>query len=154
MIDIAHIHPMLVHFPIVLFLLAVAVDFWLLLKGGDLAAKTCLPTVGMSALLLAALAAIAAASFGDIALDKAVDLGFEKDALEQHEELGLTTLWILLGLSLWQGVARWRGMRLTGGMGWAFFAVSLLGVGSLLTAAYLGGELVYSLGVNVAPVRP
>lgn len=154
MIDIAHIHPMLVHFPIVLFLLAVAVDFWLLLKGEDLAAKTCLPTVGMSALLLAALAAIAAASFGDIALDKAIELGFDKDALEQHEELGLTTLWILIGLSLWQGVARWRGMRLGGGVGWAFFAVSLLGVGTLLTAAYLGGELVYNLGVNVAPVRP
>ncbi len=155
MIDIAHIHPMLVHFPIVLFLLAVAIDFWLLLKGGDLAAKTCLPTVGMSALLLAALAAIAAASFGDIALDKAVELGFNKDPLEQHEGLGLTTMWILLGLSLWQGVARWRGMRLdAGNKGWIFFAVSLLGVGTLLTAAYFGGELVYTIGVNVAPVHP
>ncbi len=154
MIDIAHIHPMLVHFPIVLFLVAVAIDFLVLLKGGDLAAKTCLPTVGMSALLLAALAAIAAASFGDIALDKAVDLGFDKDALEQHEELGLTTLWILIGLAFWQGLARWRGIRLNAGRGWVFFAVSLLGTGSLLTAAYLGGELVYSLGVNVAPVRP
>jgi len=154
MIDITHIHPMLVHFPIVLFLLAVAIDFWLLLKGGDLAAKTCLSTVGMSVLLLAAIAAIAAATFGDIALDKAVELGFDKAPLEQHEELGLTTLWILLGLSLWQGFARWRGLRLDGGRGWVFFAVSLLGVSTLLTAAYLGGELVYSLGVNVAPVRP
>ena len=34
MINIAHIHPMLVHFPIVLFLLAVAIDFLVLLKGG------------------------------------------------------------------------------------------------------------------------
>ncbi len=32
MIDIAHVHPMLVHFPIVLFLVAVAIDFWVLLK--------------------------------------------------------------------------------------------------------------------------
>ncbi len=154
MIDIAHIHPMLVHFPIVLFLVAIAIDFVVLINKGDLASKDCLPSVSLSALLLAALAAIAAATFGDIALDKAVELGFDKAALEQHEELGLTTLWILLGLAAWQIFARWRGMRLTASTGWVFFAISLVGVGVLLTAAYYGGELVYSLGVNVTPVRP
>ncbi|VAW82308.1 hypothetical protein MNBD_GAMMA14-2196, partial [hydrothermal vent metagenome] len=35
-----------------------------------------------------------------------------------------------------------------------FFAISLVGTGTLLTAAYFGGELVYNLGVNVAPVQP
>ncbi len=154
MIDIAHIHPMLVHFPIVLFLLAVAIDFLVLLKGGDLTAKACLPTTGLIALFLAALAAIAAAIFGDIALDKAVELGFKKAPLEQHETLGLTTLWILIGLTLWQVFSRWRGISLDAGKGWAFFAISLLGVGALLTAAYFGGELVYTIGVNVAPVHP
>lgn len=154
MINIAHIHPMLVHFPIVLFLAAVAIEFIVLLKKGDLAAKDCLPTVALVTLLLAALAAIAAASFGDIALDKAVELGFDKAPLEQHEELGLTTLWILIGLALWLAVARWRGLRLNAAMGWGFFAVSLVGIGVLLTTAYFGGELVYSLGVNVAPVHP
>ena len=154
MIDIAHVHPMLVHFPIVLFLLAVAIDFLVLLKGEDLAAKSCLSTTGLVALSLAALAAVAAAIFGDIALDKAVELGFKKAPLEQHEELGLITLWILIGLTLWQVFARWRGIRLDAGKGWAFFAISLLGVGTLLTAAYFGGELVYTIGVNVAPVHP
>ncbi len=154
MIDIAHIHPMLVHFPIVLFLLAVAIDFIVLLKKGDLAAKDCLPTTGFVALLLAALAAIVAASFGDIALDKAIELGFKDASLEPHEDMGFTTLWILIGLALWQMFARWRGLHLNAGKGWIFFAVSLVGVGTLLTAAYLGGELVYDLGVNVAPVHP
>ncbi len=154
MIDIAHIHPMLVHFPIVLLLLAVFIDFLVLLKGGDLAAKNCLPSVGLSALLLAALAAAAAAVFGDIALDKAVDLGFDKAPLEKHEELGLTTLWMLIGLAIWQVFARWRGIRLNATMGWLFFVITLAGAGVLLTAAYFGGELVYSLGVNVAPVKP
>jgi len=154
MIDIAHIHPMLVHFPIVLFLGAIAIDFIVLLGKGDLASKECLPTVGLTVLLLAVLAAIAAATFGDIALDKAVELGFDKVPLEQHEELGLTTLWILIGLAAWQVFARWRGMRLTAFTGWVFLAISLVGVGVLLTAAYFGGELVYNLGVNVAPVHP
>lgn len=154
MTDIAHIHPMLVHFPIVFFLVAVAVNFFVLLKKGNFAEKSCLPTVGLGALLLATITAIAAASFGDIALDKAIDLGFDKAPLEQHEELGLTTLWILIGLLVWQIYARWRGMRLDGTAGRIFFAISLAGIGVLLTAAYFGGELVYGLGVNVVPVHP
>lgn len=154
MIDIAHIHPMLVHFPIVLFLGAIVIDFIVLVKSGDLASKECLPTVGLSVLLLAALAGVAAATFGDIALDKAVELGFDKAPLEQHEELGLTTLWILIGLAVWQVFARWRGKRLTASTGWVFLAISLAGAGVLLTAAYFGGELVYIIGVNVAPVHP
>ncbi len=154
MIDIEHIHPMLVHFPIVLFLVAIAIDFIVLLRKGDLASTHCLSTVGLGALLLAALAAVAAATFGDIALDKAIELGFDKAALEQHEELGFTTLWVLIGLASWQTFARWRGMRLDAPIGWVFFAVSLVGAGVLLTTAYFGGELVYNLGVNVAPVQP
>jgi len=139
MIDIAHIHPMLVHFPIVLFLLAVAIDFLVLLKGGDLTAKDCLPTTGLIALFLAALAAIAAATFGDIALDKAVELGFEQAPLDQHANLGLTTLWILTGLTLWQIFSRWRGMRLDAGKGWAFFAISLIGVAITLCLCIASG---------------
>lgn len=154
MIDIAHVHPMLVHFPIVLFLVAIAIDFVVLLRKGGLASRDCLPTVGLGALLLAVLAAIAATTFGDIALDKAVALGFDKAALERHEELGFTTLWILIALAVWQTFSRWRGMRMSASTGWVFFTVSLVGAGVLLTAAYFGGELVYSLGVNVAPVRP
>jgi len=154
MIDIAHIHPILVHFPIVLFLIAVAIDFIVLLKKGDLTSKDCLPTTGLSALLLAAIAAIAAATFGDIALDKAIELGFDKAPLERHEELGFTTLWIMIGLVAWQMVARWRGKQLNGTIGWIFFSIALAGTGILLTAAYFGGELVYSIGVNVAPVHP
>ncbi len=154
MINIAHIHPMLVHFPIVLLLLALAIDFIVLIKKGDLTANDCLPSVGLAAILLAAIAAIAAATFGDIALDQAVKLGFNVKALEQHEGLGLTTLWILIGLATWQTLARWRGMSLKGIKGWSFFSVVVVGSGFLLTAAYFGGELVYTLGVNVTNVHP
>jgi len=61
---------------------------------------------------------------------------------------------MLIGLAIWQVFARWRGMWLTGSAGWIFLAISLAGVGILLAAAYFGGELVYSIGVNVAPVHP
>jgi len=154
MINIAHIHPMLVHFPIVLLLIAVTINFMVLLKKGDLTSKDCLPTSGLIALFLAAIAAIAAATFGDIALEKAVELGFSQTPLEQHETLGLTTLWILIGLTVWQIYARWRGISLKAARGWIFFAIALVGSIVLLTAAYFGGELVYTLGVNVTPVHP
>ena len=93
--------------------------------------------------MLAALEAIAAATFGDLALGKAVELDFDKAPLEQHEELGLTTLWILIGLAAWQVFSRWHGMRLAASTGWVSFAISLVGTGVLLTAAYFGGEWVY-----------
>ena len=153
MISLEHIHPILVHFPIVLFLLAVLINFLVLVRKDDLAATSCLSTTGFYTLLLAAVAAIAAAVFGDIALDKAVELGFDKASLEEHEELGLATLWIMLGLASWQLLARWRHMHLSGIRGWLFFAVALAGSGVLLTAAYHGGKLVYGLGVNVSPVH-
>lgn len=154
MINVEHIHPMLVHFPITLLLLAVLIDFQVLTRKQDLAATGCLPSSGFYVLLLAAVAAIAAATFGDIALDKAMELGFDKAPLEEHEELGFATLWIMLGLAGWQSLARWRGMRLGGAIGWLFFALALVGSVVLLAAAYHGGELVYALGVNVAPVHP
>ena len=52
MISTALIHPMLVHFPIVLLITAVAMDIFLLLTNKDLANRKCLPLMALSALLL------------------------------------------------------------------------------------------------------
>jgi uncharacterized membrane protein len=154
MIDIAHVHPMLVHFPIVLLMFGVGLDFLALARGADLSGAECLPRVAASALILGTVAAAAAAVFGDIALDKAVDLGFPKAPLEHHEALGLTTLWIFVALSALRILAYWKGFRLRGGRGVVLAVLGLCGVGVLLFAAYAGGKLVYEIGVNVAAVKP
>lgn len=154
MIDVAHIHPMLVHFPIVLFILGVALEFVVMIRNGDLSPRDCPSRVALATLLLGTLAAIAAAIFGDMALDKAVALGFPKAPLEEHEALGLTTMWIFIGLCAVQLLALWRRVALPGWRGWTLTVLGLAGVGVLLVAAYHGGELVYALGVNVAPVKP
>lgn len=117
MIDLERIHPMLVHFPLVLFLLAVLIDLLVLTRNGYLAASSCLSTAGFYALLLATLSAVAAAAFGAIAFDKALELGFDKAPLKEHEKLGFTTLWVMLGLTGWQLLARWRGMSLSASKG-------------------------------------
>jgi len=154
MIDINHVHPMLVHFPIVLFLIAVALQGLVLARGGDLAEAACLPRVALAALLLGTLGAAAAAVFGDIALDHALELGFPEAELEEHEELGMITTWVFVALSAAHIGARWRRIALQGAKGWALAGAGVVGVVILVVAAAHGGELVYELGVNVTPVKP
>jgi uncharacterized membrane protein len=153
-IDLVHIHPMLVHFPIVLFLVAIAVQLLTLARGGDLSERACLSSIGLVALILAALAALAAAVFGDIALDHAVELGFPKDPLETHQELGLTTTWLFVALAAVQGFAWWRKISMKAARGWTFALVGVVSCGLLLLTAYHGGNLVYKIGVNVDSVKP
>ncbi|HUL41535.1 MAG TPA: DUF2231 domain-containing protein [Burkholderiales bacterium] len=153
-IDVARVHPILVHFPIVLFIVAVVLDIFNLSHRGDLSEGQCLPLLALGALFLGSLFAVAAAMFGDIALDKAVELGFPRAPLEQHEEFGLATMWIFIGLTAVRAVAWWRRFSLNGWPSWVLCGLGVAGVAVLITAAYFGGELVYKIGVNVAPVKP
>jgi uncharacterized membrane protein len=153
-IDLVHIHPMLVHFPIVLFLVAIAGQLLTLARGGDLSERACLPSISLVALILAALAALAAAVFGDIALDHAVELGFPKGPLETHQELGLTTTWLFVALAAVLGLAWWRKISMKAARGWALALVGVVGCAFLLLTAYHGGNLVYKIGVNVDAVKP
>jgi uncharacterized membrane protein len=154
MISIALIHPMLVHFPIVLLITAVTLDIIVLLIKKDLTGRQCLPLVALSALLLGTLSAGLAAIFGDIALDKAVSLGFPIGPLETHETLALITIAVFGLHCLLRLLAVWRGYSLQGVIGWISALPGIVGVFLLITTAYYGGELVYHLGVNVAPVIP
>ena len=143
MIDVAHIHPMLVHFPLALMPLAVVAQLITVSRGRSLFTRSCLANAGI--LLLA----LAAAVFGDLALDKAVDAGVALSQMEEHEELGMLSAWVLAGLIAVEGWFYYRKVeaRLVS------IAALLAGSGMLvmlLTTAWFGGNLVYGLGVNVA----
>jgi len=154
MLDLAHIHPMLVHFPIVLFLMVVSFDAVSLVRGQNLAARQGVPFAAMAILGAGIVLAAATAIFGDIALDAAVAKGFPEAPLERHELFGMATFWIFLGLGILRYLSAWRGISLAGQRGALYLALSLVAVAVLLTAAYFGGQLVYDLGVNVLPVHP
>lgn len=155
MIPIEHIHPMLVHFPIVLFTTALLVDAGIVFaRSGDLSARDCLGSIGLAALVLGIIFSVLAAVFGDMALDIAIDKGFDKDPLEEHEGLAGATITIFGLLALAQIIAVWRRIPLAGNRGKAFVAIMLIGFLVLISTAYHGGELVYGLGVNVANVKP
>jgi len=153
MLDITHIHPMLVHFPIVLYPLALALQLLVLLRHGDLASNHCLANTALGALLLSALFATVAAVFGDIALDHAVAIGFPSAPLETHAALGISTMSFILVVSAFHLAARRFRWPLSSRRGWLLWAISMLGVVMIVVAAYYGGKLVYQIGVNVDAVR-
>lgn len=149
MIDIAHIHPMLIHFPLALTPLAVAIQLLALYRQGNIFERGCLQATGVSLIALAAVAAIVAAIFGDIALEHAVDAGVSRDVLEGHEELGKSSaaaLTIIALAELWLYRRHVTAVAVKGGAA----LVGVLMVLLLITTAYFGGDLVYGHGVAVA----
>lgn len=154
MIDITHIHPMLVHFPIVLLSFGTLLYLVVALRGGDLASRRGLSLLAFLCLAAGLLSAVLAAGFGDMALDIAIDKGFDRAPLEQHEDLAGPTIVVFGLLVLAQAFALWKAYPLRGGRAWLLAVVAVAGVSLLLATAYYGGRLVYELGVNVAPVTP
>lgn len=154
MIKLTHIHPMFVHFPIVLFIVTVALVCYALLKNENIAARTCLGGTILSGLVAATVFSWIAAFFGDMALDAAVDKGFDKAPLETHEAMAVTTMVLLTSLSVVLLYSWWKQIDLAGTRGRLFAIAALVSVVILLITAYLGGSLVYDLGVNVEGVVP
>lgn len=152
--EITHIHPMIVHFPVVLFLLSLALYAFILVTGRDMAARSCLSYVAASMLVLGVVSAIVAAVFGDMALDVAVDKGFSKAHLEEHEDLAGTTIAIFSVVAVVLLAAMWKKIQISGARALVFLIAVLAGTGMLVTTAYHGGELVYKDGVNVDVVKP
>ena len=149
-VPLQHIHPMLVHFPIVLFYLAVAFDIGATLTGRSVTDRSIAGRISLALAVLAALSAIATYIFGSMALNVAEAGGFHSDVAEMHEKLGgLTTIafviWAVLRTITW-----WRDARLPGAFRIAVPLVGVLGAVLITATAYYGGALVYGLGVNVA----
>jgi len=155
MFKVEHVHPMLVHFPIVFLLTTAVIDSLVIfIQDGDLTSRECLVRAGLATLLLGTAFSVIAAVFGDMALDIAADKGFDKAPLEEHAGLAGATIGVFAILALGQLIAVWRGIRLSGKYGKVFVAAVLLGCLLLISTAYHGGALVYDLGVNVADIVP
>jgi uncharacterized membrane protein len=150
MISLAHIHPMLVHFPIVFFLSLAVLDTIATMRGVPVTGRGGIGNVSTGLALLAGLFAIATYIFGDMALELAEATGFHNDIAEVHEHLGGATaaafgVWAIVRVLAW-----WRNAQVRGGGAFLLSLVEIAGAGVVLATAYYGGELVYNLGVNVA----
>lgn len=150
MIPVQHIHPMIVHFPIVLIFCLAAFDVIATFTGHSVSGRTVAGNISTVLAVLAGASAVVAAMFGDMALEFAEATGFHSEIAEIHEGLGQTTatafgIWALIRLFLW-----WKDKRFAGGVGFVMPVVAVAGVCLVIATAYFGGQLVYDLGVNVA----
>lgn len=151
MINLAHIHPMLVHFPLTLVPLALVVVLVTLGREGTLVGRSGLQTAAVWLTVLAAVAAVAAAVFGDMAKDIAVQAGFSEAPIESHAELAVATTVLLCVLAL---IHLWSYWKRSGGkvVDWVVTVGVVAACGMIIGVGYLGGHLVYDIGVNVQPV--
>lgn len=149
-IPLEHIHPMIVHFPIVLALLALAFDLgWLVWGRGSPTALIRLRT-GTVVLTLGAISAVVAFIFGDMAYDIAATRGVPTATLETHEGWGTTTMIAFLVVAALRLFLWWRKLDdKPWGVALAVLASAVIAVMVVITA-WFGGHLVYDLGVNIA----
>lgn len=135
MFDIAHIHPMLVHFPIALALLGCLLEFVSLMRKHP-------PCCGEILLYFATLAAILAASAGnfftpDFAVAKLAE------AKNIHSTLaGVTVTMLCVATAFYIGTHIWKKhATLFRKIGFVFYMIGALAVA---ITGYLGGVLVYN----------
>jgi uncharacterized membrane protein len=154
MIPAERLHPMLVHFPLALYPAAIALDLWILARGGDLAARQPVPQIAVLTYVVATLLTLATLLLGGIAFDAALAKGFAEAPLEAHEEAAKIAFFVFAAVTVLRLYVYFRRIAFGIRRGGAGALVSLAACGIMLFAAYRGGELVYSLGVNVASVAP
>jgi uncharacterized membrane protein len=152
MIPLQQIHPLLVHFPIVLVTLLAGFDLVASLKQVSISGRTASGNVSTGLTILTALSAIAAYIFGGIALGIAEKSGFKSPIAESHETLAsaftaLIAIWAIIRATMW-----FKDWRSAGAASAVFPVVAIAAAVIVIVTAYYGGQLVYDLGVNVTKI--
>lgn len=130
------LHPALVHFPIALLPVAVGAD----LLGRATGSRTLLEA-GRVGIQLAAGSAVVSAVAGLAAQEAVHAEGEAHDVLVTHRTLNIGLTAASLGMAAWRAGRR----RPTTG----YLALGLAALGVMGYSAYLGGHMVYELGVGV-----
>lgn len=138
----APMHPIFVHFTIALTASSLAFDAL-----GFFLGEASLIAAGVWTLVGSALMTFATLSTGLTSSARApIEEGEARSFLRAHMALGFIFYGLLIALTLWR-MSLWQGGR---GVSWLYLAA--LAIVSLVMTAqgYLGGELVYRYGVEVA----
>ncbi len=143
MFDISHLHPMIVHFPIALLITGFIAEL-----SGFLFKKELLSKGGFYLLILGSIGLIAAYFSGDHAGGGLSESGMLKDALEDHKNAAVITMWITLIAAIFRtAIEFFRKYRvILRGIGLVLF---LAGVLSLARTGYYGGDLVFKHAAGV-----
>ncbi len=147
MLSVQHVHPMLVHFPIVLVLLLALLDVGATLRGVPVTGRSPAGNASTGLAVLLGIFAVVAYMFGDMALEFAEEGGFSSEVAEVHEHLGMAAAAAFAVWAIIRAVTWWRNARLPGAL---VSVVELVGAALVMVTAFYGGQLVFNLGVNVA----
>jgi uncharacterized membrane protein len=139
-------HPLLVHFPIALLLLAALLELLRLVTRRPHFA----PAAGWF-LYLGALAAVFAAGSGWLAEQTVAPVAAAHEELEKHEKFGYVTLGVAAALVFWRVATGRRGGPRPR---WLYTLTLLALAGLVALTAHEGGELVYQHGVGTRITAP
>jgi uncharacterized membrane protein len=140
-------HPLVVHFPIALVVVAAALLLAARLLRSETLASTA-ATVGTWNLCLGAVAAVLALGSG---LGAVLDLDVSaaaRAAISQHMKWAMFTTLVLVLLAVWRGAGTAAGSRPS----WVFIVVLLAATAALGVTGYRGGKNVYEYGVGVRKI--
>ena len=152
--DLAHLHPLFVHFPISLSLVGTGLLGW-----GLFGKKPGITRAGLIVLLLGGIFAVPTYVTGEVAREVLADspeYARAEPMLDHHEDLGLTSLaaftavGVLAGIALAKGAAESEKEK-----PWGLFVLALATAIIVAVTAWYGGMLVFDKGVGVrAPPPP
>ncbi len=133
-------HPALVHAPITLLPFAIGADLL-----GRATNNKALLASGQMAICAAAASAVASAVTGLIAGEEVNVEGKSREMLQTHRTLNFVATVAASSMALWRLRLK-RPSR-------AYLSAGAVGMGILGYTAYLGGKLVYDMGIGVTPAR-
>jgi uncharacterized membrane protein len=138
-----NIHPLIIHFPIALWAVALLFDVFFVIKK-----STWTRNGAMSLYALAAVSAFTAYLSGDQAIDM-VSVPFQGEVTaSQHSDWGHYTLYFFAGYAVLRGFLYWKSLDTKKLVAIGLLILGLVGMGMVAKAADLGGKLVYKYGVG------
>lgn len=143
MIDAIHIHPMIVHFPIALLIVAFLFDVISLFIKEEFYSKA-----GFYLLILGTLGVIAAFFTGNLAGSGISESGKLKDVLETHEEAALISMSIMIIAAVVRIIFVWK-KKYYGVFKYVALTLILICVFSIARTGFYGGELVFKHAAGV-----
>jgi uncharacterized membrane protein len=151
MLRLELVHPMIVHFPIVLVVSFFVLDAYSTLRGRSIAANSPVGIASIVLVIAAGLSAVAAYAFGDEAYEIAEAVGrVPANILETHQDLGTFTALAIAGWAVIRTFLWWRAISFGRGLHFAIVAIEGLLVAAVVATAWYGGQLVYDYGVAVS----
>lgn len=147
------VHPLVVHFPIVLLIVGVLVDAWAVLLGPERKLQPHVRVAAAGLLLIGAVSLPLTYWTGTRAGDALASPFVQADAaVAEHADWAWWTMWFFLAVIALR-IALQAVDRLPRGAHLALAVAGLAGLVLLYETAEHGGRLVYDLGVGVRPVR-